>query len=1058
MQCPSCRNEAAESDAFCGACGAQLAIVCLNCRTHNGLAARFCNFCGKPLEAAQGLGERKVVTVLFADIVGSTELISELDPEAALSYLPPAIARMGAAVGQFNGQVVRTMGDGLMAMFGAPRTDESHALQACRAALAMQQALVENGIAIRVGIHSGEVVSGLTIELTRERAAYGATIHLASRLEHTAEPGTILISDATFHLVRLYCDALPLGPHPMRGFSQPVELHRLLGLKPANTSEQFRNTALTALHGRDAEFARLRQAFEEARQGRGAAIGIVAPPGVGKSRLCFEFAEYCRGEAVPVVEARASPYDYSGPLQPFLEFLRAYFRILPKDDAETARNRISAKVEALGGSIEVEAAILAGMLGIADRASPAPMLDPKARQARLFNALGNLIRAAGRTRVVFIVEDLHWFDEGSAEFLGWLVEAVAGTHILLVMTYRPSFQPGWAASPGFTELPLPELAADDMTAVVAGLAGGDPSLSDIRARIVERSGGNPFFAEELIRSLVERGALAGEPGGYRLGEPDGIEALPATVQAVIGARIDRLRDPEKAVLQMGATVGREFPLPVLEEIAGLPRPELTAILDRLCAAELIRKELTRDGSDVFAFRHPLIREVAYAMQLKPRRASLHAGVAKAIEKFHHNRLDEYAALVSHHLEAAGELAAAAGYAARAALWIGTTHASQALSTWRKVRSLLAGVPRSSDTDTLRIMAGGQIVGFGWREGMSADEARPFAEEALQLARETGNLVAEILLIAGYGRIIAATGPADDYVEHAERAYGMATDASQQTLLQAILCHAYGSAGRLKESLAAADAALQDIGNISKFHRQMLGFSAGRWVESMRARILVRMGESAPARTALEALIASEADHPDPAVQFIPHLASVELAWLANDAGLAQAHAARMDEIAGKADNSYVAVYARAAKAIALALAGNYSGAAVALDETLSFARQARVGLEYEPDILAYLAEIHRRSGRAEPAVDVARAAISTAKARCARLAECRAAITLAAALSTRSGEGDPAESEEWRRHAEKLIELTGAGGYEALLAATGTERPSPVGRHGRARSVNSRSP
>ena len=1042
MQCPSCRNEASDSDTFCGTCGTQLASVCPNCRTRNGLQARFCNFCGKPLEAAQALGERKVVTVLFADIVGSTELISELDPEAALSYLPPAIARMGAAVGQFNGQVVRTMGDGLMAMFGAPRTDESHALQACRAALAMQQSLTDNGIAIRVGIHSGEVVSGLTIELTREQGAYGATIHLASRLEHTAEPGTICISEATFHLVRLYCDALPLGPHPMRGFSHPVEVHRLLGLKPANTSEQFRNSALTVLHGRDAEFARLRQAFEEARQGRGGAIGIVAPPGVGKSRLCFEFAEYCRSGAVPVVEARASPYDYSGPLQPFLEFLRAYFRILPKDDAETARNRISAKVEALGGSIEVEAPILAGMLGIADRKSPAPVLDPKARQARLFNALGNLIRAAGRARVVFIVEDLHWFDAGSAEFLGWLVEAVAGTHILLVMTYRPSFQPAWAASPAFTELQLPELGAADMTAVVAGLAGADPSLADMRARIVERSGGNPFFAEELIRSLVERGALSGEPGRYRLGEPDRIETLPATVQAVIGARIDRLRDPEKAVLQMGATVGREFPLPVLEAIAGLAREELTAILDRLCAAELIRKELTRDGSDVFAFRHPLIQEVAYAMQLKPRRASLHAGVAKAIEKFHHNRLDEYADLVSHHLEAAGELAAAASYASRAALWIGTTHASQALSSWRKVRSLLAGVPRSAETDTLRIMAGGQIVGFGWREGMSADEARPFAEEALQLARETRNLVAEILLIAGYGRIIAATGPADDYVEHAERAYGMATDASQQTLLQAILCQAYSFAGKLGQALNAGDTALAGIDKISKFHQQLLGFNIGRWVESLRARVLVRMGEFAEARQALEQLIATEADHPDPAVQFIPHQAFAELAWLSSNAEMALKHAGRLTEIARSAENTYVGVFARASTAIARSLAGDHADAARQLEEALSFARQARTGLEYEPDMLASLAEVQRRAERPADAIRVARTAIAAAQERCARLAECRASITLAAALLASPDDGERAEGETWHLHAERLIETTAAAGLEALLAVAGLSRPA----------------
>ena len=496
---------------------------------------------------------------------------------------------------------------------------------------------------------------------------------------------------------------------------------------------------------------------------------------------------------------------------------------------------------------------------------------------------------------------------------------------------------------------------------------------------------------------------------------------------------------------MGATVGREFPLPVLQEIAAIQPSELAAILERLCGAELIRKEMTRDGSDVFAFRHPLIQEVAYAMQLKPRRASLHAAVAKAIERFHHNRLDEYADLVSHHYEAAGEFATAASYASRAALWIGTTHARQALNSWRKVRTLLSGLPRSAETDTLRIMAGGQIVAFGWREGMGADEARPFAEEALQLARENGNLVAEILLIAGYGRIIAATGSADDYVEHAERALSMAAgNSSQRTLLQAILCQAYGSAGRLREALAAADDALRNIDSLSKFHRQMLGFNAGRWVESMRARILVRMGEFGTARQALAALVANEADHADPAVLFIPHLASVELAWLTGDAASAANHAEQMAEIAARTDNIYVEVYARAGKALATSLAGHHAEAARQLEDTLSFARQARVGLEYEPDILAYLAEIQRLSGRHGEAAGVARTALATATMRRARLAECRASITLAVLLSADPGDGKGAEGQGWQVHAEQLVGSTGAAGYQTLLAQVPPMMPSPA--------------
>jgi adenylate cyclase len=333
----------------------------------------FCPSCGQAntqidsqMKAADH-GERKLATVLFADIVGSTQLIADLDPELAMERLRPAVAAMGQAVQRYDGTIARTLGDGVMALFGIPFAQEAHALLACKAALAMQAALAgEEGLAIRVGIHSGEVVSGFEEELTRERAAHGPVIHMASRLEHMAEPGGIYISEDTFRLVRPYCDAQLLGQHEIRGFARPIGVFRLLGLRPAVASQQFRRAGLGTYRGREREMQILEEALNRAERGEGLAIGISASPGLGKSRLCFEFSEWCRGQLVTVLEARAPTYGYAGPLQAILEFLRSFFRISPQDDAETARARIAWRLNELNPELTSELPILSEFLGVAE--------------------------------------------------------------------------------------------------------------------------------------------------------------------------------------------------------------------------------------------------------------------------------------------------------------------------------------------------------------------------------------------------------------------------------------------------------------------------------------------------------------------------------------------------------------------------------------------------------------------------------------------------------------------------------------------------------------------
>lgn len=1040
MLCPACQTETLGEDGVCRSCGLSFTAVCLNCQHANLESARFCGACGERLVQVQvqPVGERKVVTVMFADIVGSTELIGDNDPELALDRLPPALARMGNAVQQFHGTIMRSMGDGLMVIFGVPHAQEDHALRACQAALAMMQSSRDNAIVLRVGIHSGEIVAGVPDRFTKEQSVYGAAVHLASRLEHMAQPGDICITESTFKLVQSFCDAHAMGHQDVKGFPRPIGIYRLMGMTPARAP--FRDAAVGTYRGRDAELAILQEAFDGAEQGTGRVIGISAPPGLGKSRLCFEFARSARERLVPVQEASASPYDHSGPLQPLLEFFRNFFRIASSDDAETALSKVAARIESSVPHLMDDVALLADFLGIRDTQSPAPAMDPKARHARLVNLVASLVRDGTRTPSVIIIEDIHWLDEASIEFVSALVNVAHVSRALIILTYRPSYHAPWQEGPDFKEIRLVELRDEDISALIGDVIGDHPSTSAISGRIVERSGGNPFFAEELVRSLIDSGDLAGRPGHYETSGQISPETLPATVQTVIGARIDRLAPMDKEVLQIGATIGREFPLSVLAEVTRAAPADLSGILGRLLQLELIQGVTSEIEHDRYAFRHPLIQEVAYAMQLRTRRVELHLAVANALERFYHNRLGEYSNLIAYHFESAKDFGSAANYLARSASWVGTTNSRLGMRSWLKVRLLLQSLPRSPEADRLRMHASGQLLILGWREGMSAEEAAPFFREALAAARDLKDSLWEVLILAAFGRASAGTGSADEYVRQLLHAIEVCEDPSIRTILQALLCQAYGHAGKLREAIAAADAALKQVGSIEKSHEAPLGFNVERWIESLRARLLVRTGNFDVARDCIARLISSEQEHPDPAVQFIPHLAGVELAWLTQDHALADFHSRRVDEIAAINNVAYVAVYASVCRGLALSLSGNYADAIEKLESAIRLAREAFAGLEYESDMLGFLAEIHLKSNGLAAALGAAEQGIAVAKERRARLAECRSTLVLAYVVNADSLRYPQYRLSELLARARHLIDETGALPYESLFPVG---QPSP---------------
>jgi adenylate cyclase len=1049
MQCRACAYENEAASRFCVACGVSLAPVCAHCGRDFPEGARFCGYCGEARKPepriADEPGERKQATVMFADIAGSTQRIAALDAEEARNFLHPIVMVMARAVHRYEGTVLRTLGDGLKAAFGVPHAREGHAVLACHAALAMRAAVAElpNSPPIRIGLHSGEVVSGkLDSGSSIEQDVTGLTVHLASRIEHEAPPGEICLSRDCQTLLRAYCDTETLGPRALKGIPDPVEIFRLIGLKPAVNSEHFRGASLMPMRGRASELEALQRALTDTAPGSPRVIGISGATGVGKSRLCFEFSERCRERQIRVLEARAQVHSRSTPLVPVLEALRAFFRIEPDMSAEVARTRIEQTLTMLALPVAEHLAPLTDFLGCAEPTSRA--VDPATRRMRLRESIGRIAKAAWSQTSVIIIEDLHWLDEASQDFLETWIAAVEGTRVLMVLTFRPEWSlPSRPAS--YLQLALPELGPGEVSQVIRDLLGDDPGLDQVVAHVAERSDGNPFFAEELILSLAQSGVLLGERGRYRLASSGWQNPiLPTTVEAVIGARIDLLPDSEKALLQTAAIIGKEFPSEVVRIISGLSDVAIRPLLRRLRAAELIQPRQTAMGES-FAFRHPLIQEVAYAMQLRSRRISLHAAVAKAIEAQEWGQRDEFAGLVALHYEAAGNMVAAAMHLQRSARWVGRTNSGRALADWKKIRGMMQGQPRSKENDELRALAGGQLLQFGWREGIPVEEAKTYVDEALGYAREAGNRRHEALLIAGYGRIIAASGSADDYIRLVREALAVLdaeANPAEALLLKGLLCQANMLAGFVGEALSANSAAMDLLDDERRGKAgvvlgltvgQMVGFDVPFWIKCLRAGPLVMLGRFSEADERLARLFQADPADAEPLHQGIPHDVAVKLAWFRNDTLAARRHASQVAQIAAQAGTPYWFVVASNCQGLAASTAGDFVEADGFFQQALDASRRGKAGLELEGRILAFQADNLMRAGDAGRAGEVAAEAIGVARRKSDRIAECHGSLVAAKVCLTRGGPQDAEEAGRLLNRASALIDETGAKAYEALM-------------------------
>ena len=671
MRCPSCGFENPEAQKFCGECGRKLASPAPVRYTPPHLAERLLAEQGALDGRAAREGERKTVTALFADIKGSMDLIESLDVEEARAVVDPTLQLMMDAVHRYEGYVAQATGDGIFALFGAPIAHEDHPQRALFAALSMQEEIgryakklrLDKGInlEIRVGINTGEVVlrSVRKDDLRTDYVPIGHSTSLAARMESLAAPGTIVVSEYTQKLVEGRFQLHALGPARVKGVSHPVELFEVVGVGSVRTRlELSERRGLVRFVGRERELAEVRRAFELANQGRGQIVAVVGDPGVGKSRLLHEFGR--KGQAGCLfLEASAVSHGKAYPYLPLIELLRSYFRLSAEDAEETRREKVVGKVRALDEQLEDAVPYLLSLVGVADAAASLQM-DAEIRRKRTVDAVKRLLlRETLVQPVVLIVEDLHWMDGETEAFLDSLGESIASARLLLITNYRPEYRHRWASRSNYTQVRLDPLDEGSIREMLAALLGGDETLDGLKKLIIAKTEGNPFFTEEIVRELFERGVLA-RNGGIRLTRAVTAVDIPTTVDGVLTSRIDRLSDEEKTLLQSAAVIGREFPWSLIRCVADLSDDDLHRLLSRLQRAELVFERPAFPEPE-YVFKHALTREASYGSVLAERRRELHERTARAIETLFADRLEDHYGELAEHYTRSGNVEKAIDY-------------------------------------------------------------------------------------------------------------------------------------------------------------------------------------------------------------------------------------------------------------------------------------------------------------------------------------------------------------------------------------------------------------
>jgi class 3 adenylate cyclase/tetratricopeptide (TPR) repeat protein len=872
MRCSKCYGENREGRKFCSECGAPIALACPQCGASNEPGEKFCGECGttlgglaparapKPSAAKPPLpwvrvtaeqpdaslaleGERKTVTALFADIKGSMELIEDLDPEEARAIVDPALKLMMEAVHRYDGYIVQSTGDGIFALFGAPVAHEDHPQRALYAALRMQERLkrysdrirAEGGlpIQVRVGVNTGEAVvrSIKTGDAHTEYTPIGHSTSLASRMQALAPIGSIAATEQVRKLSEGFFIFKSLGPTKVKGVSEPLEVYEVTGLGPLRTRlQRAAGRGLVKFVGRHREMDAMKQAAEEAKAGHGQIVAAIGEPGVGKSRLIFEFKAISQSgwmvlEAFSVSHGKASAY------LPVIDLLHTYFDIKSEDDSRKRREKVTGRVLALDRSLDDTLPYLFGLLGIVEGNDELAQLDGQIRKRRTLEAVKRiLLRESLNQALIVIFEDLHWIDDQTQAFLNLLADSIGTARILLLVNYRPEYSHRWNSKTYYTQLRLDPLGSERANEMLTALVGDGAEVRPLKRLIIERTQGNPFFMEETVQVLLDEGALVRDGVAVRLIKPLSELKIPPTVQAILAARIDRLPADEKDLLQTLAVIGKEFPLSLVHAAAGASADELGRMLDDLQLGEFIYEQ-PAVGEVEYTFKHALTQDVAYNSLLLQQRKELHRSVGGAIEEIFPDRLTEHYSELAHHFIRAEDWPKALKYSTRAGGQAAQSysnveaeqHYARALAAASKLplvepRTLadlyvkrggvLNIVGRHDDAITeyqraLEIVRSGRdrnrevrvLLGLSdvYMTAHQKDPMLKYSGQALTLARETGDNLLEarcVMTVAAYSTIFGpnpgATAEAEQNLRLAETTRSSGLRASAHEMLGYLL--------------------------------------------------------------------------------------------------------------------------------------------------------------------------------------------------------------------------------------------------------------------------------
>ncbi len=1068
MKCGKCGGENPERAKFCIECGGPLAARCTACRAELPAGSKFCLECGAKVGPAAGApaappvretpkhladkirqskaaveGERKQVTVLFADVKGSMELAEALDPEAFSRVMSRFFSILTDGVERFEGFVDKFTGDGIMALFGAPIAHEDHAQRACYAALHLKDEIAryagelkrEHGLSFstRMGLNSGEVVVGnISEDLRMDYTAQGHTVGLAQRMENLAEPNTCFVSANTAALVRGYFDVEDLGEFRVKGVSHPMHVHRLIGIGASKTRLDIsRARGLSRFVGRERDMAVLTGALERARNGGGQVVGVVADAGTGKSRLCAEFLDGCRAQGIQILAGHGVAHGKSIPMLPMLELWRAFYGITDDDKPEAARAKIAGRLLLMDESFREVLPLLFDVFGVPDPANPSPAMDPEQRQKRINGVVKRILHDpnyTGGTRVI-LMEDLHWFDGASDAFLETFVESVPATRDLWLLNFRPEYQARWMQRSYYQHLALQPLTSDAIRQLLHEELGGDASVAKLPEMIHTRTAGNPFFIEEVVQTLIESAHLTGARGAYKLTTPVDALEVPPTVQAVLAARIDRLGEREKQVLQTAAVIGKTFSEKLLTRVLGsvsaIGETALGQALSTLIASEFLF-EAALYPEVQYSFKHPLTQEVAARSQLQERRRRVHAAVAQALEEADGN-FDERAADIAQHWAEAGDAARAARWHRRAAEWAGLSDPREGLRHWRRVRELAPGIADERERGELALQACFQLLTFGWRMGGTEEEAKAVYEEGRALAERLGDQRTLAMIVGLYGLVRnMVAGSARDYVSYGVEAARLAqgADAALRAAVGTFAAFGYYYTGKGRLALEAAARVLDAAGSDNVLGKDLMGYAPRVGMAVTRAFALSRLGRLEEARREVEQGARVAEDTQEREVLLWLHATG---AVVADTFGVSEAVlelGRRAFEIGDKLGQQHARVMAHLTLGVAYLLTGQFTPARTTLSSGAAICRDSRAARGELPQMLHYLSRAQLALGERTEAIATAREAAELAVAGQNFYFEAQSQLALAAGLLATDSAVPRAEIEAALDRAELLVEVT----------------------------------